>query len=115
MTFLLAEETVFQQQVRELWSIGSSLTIIWILLAVLVLVGMACLARLSRLRNIGRAILEEQQKANKMLQYLNEREYEKAKGKAGEKAATGGNVQRPTPNVQSRMTEKAEPEVYRID
>jgi Sec-independent protein translocase protein TatA len=74
----LADETVFQQQVRELWSIESSLTIIWVLVVVLILIGGACAARLGKLRRIGKALLEEQQKANKMLQYLNERAYDEA-------------------------------------
>ena len=74
----LAEETVFQQQVRELWSIEGQLTFAIVVLIIVGIVGAVCAARLARLRRIGLAIFHEQKKTNQMLQYLNDRAYDES-------------------------------------
>lgn len=101
---ILAGETIFQQQERTLWGIESALWWAVALLVIVALTGFAAVARLTKLREVSRAILEEQQKATKMLQYLNEREYEKAKQVHGDRA----------PSLQQEK-KPAVPEIYRID
>lgn len=98
--FLLAEETVFQQQVRTLWSIEGTLTFIAVALVFLILLGCGCIVRLGKLWSIGKAIVEEHKKANTMLQYLNDRAYDEAIKK------------KPIAPPPAR---RDEPEVYRID
>lgn len=91
--------------------------VLLIIAGLLVVIGLSTELALARLARIGRAILEEQRKANTMLQYLNDREYAKAKEEE--------NVQRSTPNIQRRMPEGKppplpampanQPDVFRID
>jgi len=89
---------------------------LFVIAAVVVLAGLSMEMKLGRANRISRAthdlikvLLEETKKANAMLQYLNDREYEKAK-------KIGVNAERPTPNAQSRMEEKKpEATVYKID
>ena len=88
---------------------------LFVIAAVVVLAGLSMEMKLGRANRIARAthdlmkaLLDETKKTNAMLQYLNDREYEKAK-KIGE------NAECRTPNAQSRMEEKKpEPTVYNI-
>jgi predicted negative regulator of RcsB-dependent stress response len=68
MLLLLAEETIFQQQERTLWSIEGTLTAVAVMLALLVLVAFVIASRLGRANRIARAsydLLKEAAEARK--------------------------------------------------
>lgn len=93
-------ETIWQQQEGTLMAIEGTLWWIAVVVTIMALTGFEIAARLTRLRNIGNAVLEEQKKTNAMLQYLNERAYDEAIKK------------KPVAPPPAR---KNEPEVYRLD
>jgi hypothetical protein len=121
MIALFLAETIWQQQEGTLMSIEGSLSFIGTVLVVTALIGCVAMAiagsRMARANRIARAahdlikaLLEEQKKGNAMLQYLNDRAYETARGETKRE-----NVELPTPNARSRKGNKEEPKVYRID
>jgi ABC-type multidrug transport system fused ATPase/permease subunit len=98
--FLLAEETIWQQQKGTLMSIESWLILATVVIGILLIVGIGILeAKLTRANRIARAshdilkaMAEEQTKATAYLKYISDRKYDEAS------AANAANVQRSTSN-----------------
>ena len=81
---------------------------LFVIAAVVVLAGLSMEIKLGRANRIARAthdlikaLLEETKKGNAMLQYLNDRAYEEAKGREA--------------NAERMEEKKPEPTVYKID